>query len=98
MPRILSQTVPIAALTASERRVMLELLALEFLGVDERDFTRDLLEKDEVILLRRNDGSGDIVGFSTLMTMDLPVAGRRVKGIFSGDTAIREEFRNSLGF
>jgi len=77
---------------------MLGLLSLEFLGVRREDFTRDLEEKEVVMLLRKAEADGEIVGFSTLMVIDLPVEGRKVKGIFSGDTTVLPEYRSSIGF
>ena len=76
---------------------MFDLLSLEFLGTRREDFVRDLEEKDVVVLLRRESGAGEIVGFSTLMLLDLPVPGRKVKAVFSGDTTVLAEFRTSGG-
>lgn len=36
-----------------------------------------------------------VVGFSTLKTLDMNVAGRQVKGVFSGDTIIEEKYWGS---
>lgn len=98
MPKIFSHSKRIADLTQSERATMFGLLSLEFLGVDRQDFIRDLEEKDSVMLLRKEDLFGEIVGFSTLMLLDLPIVGRKVKAVFSGDTTVLEEYRSSTGF
>lgn len=98
MSKIFSQTKQIAELTLSERATMFGLLSLEFLGVSRQDFIRDLEEKEVVMLLRKEARDGEIVGFSTLMTFDLPIDGRKVKAIFSGDTTVLEEYRSSTGF
>lgn len=97
MPKILSQTKQIVDLTPSERATMFGLLSLEFLGARREDFIHDLEEKDVVVLLRRETCDGEIVGFSTLMLLDLPVSGRKVKAVFSGDTTVIPEFRSSGG-
>ena len=97
MPRVFRQTKPIAKLTSSERATMFGLLSLEFLGTCREDFIRDLEEKDVVALLRRESCDGEIVGFSTLMILDLPIDGRGVKPVFSGDTTVLPEFRSGGG-
>ena len=98
MAKIFSHTKRIADLTHSERATMLGLLSIEFLGVHREDFIRDLEEKDVVMLLRKESHDGEIVGFSTLMTIDLPVDGRKVKAVFSGDTTVLAVYRSSTGF
>lgn len=98
MPKIFSQTKLVVHLTPSERATMFGLLSLEFLGVSRHDFIRDLEEKEVVMLIRKESRDGEIVGFSTLMTLELPIIGRKVKAVFSGDTTILPEFRSSTGF
>lgn len=97
MPKIVSQTKQIAELTASERATMFGLLSLEFLGTRREDFIHDLEEKDAVALLRKESRDGEIVGFSTLMLLELPIDGRKVRAVFSGDTTVLPEFRSSGG-
>jgi hypothetical protein len=98
MSKIFSQTKRVVDLTPSERATMFGLLSLEFLGVSRHDFIRDLEEKEVVMLIRKESCDGEIVGFGTLMTLDLPIIGRKVKAVFSGDTTILPEFRSSTGF
>jgi len=97
MPKIVSQTKQIAELTPSERATMFGLLSLEFLGTRREDFIHDLEEKDSVALLRKDSRDGEIVGFSTLMLLELPIDGRKVRAVFSGDTTVLPEFRSSGG-
>lgn len=97
MSKIFSETRKVVDLTPSERSTMLGLLSIEFLGVRREDFDRDLKEKDVVMLLRKETCDGEIVGFSTLMVLDLPIEDRKVKGVFSGDTTVLEEYRSSNG-
>lgn len=94
MATIKSETKRVVDLTPSEKATMLGLLALEFLGTRREDFVRDLNEKEAVALLR-SGSSGEIVGFSTFMLLDLAVGGRKVKAVFSGDTTVLPEFRSS---
>lgn len=95
--KIYSETRKIDTLTKPELAAMLGLLSLEFLGVDRAQFLKDLEEKESVMLLRADDHKGDIVGFSTIMTLDLPVKNRKVKAIFSGDTTVLPHYRRSIG-
>ncbi len=97
MPKIFSQTKHITELTASEKATMFGLLSLEFLGTRREDFIHDLEEKDAVALLRKESCDGEIVGFSTFMLLDLPISGRKVKAVFSGDTTVLPDFRTSGG-
>lgn len=97
MPKIVSQTKQIVELTLSERATMFGLLSLEFLGIRREDFIHDLEEKDAVALLRKESRDGEIVGFSTLMLLELPIDGRKVRAVFSGDTTVLPEFRSSGG-
>ncbi len=97
MPKIVSQTKRVSDLTVSEKSTMFGLLSMEFLGATYIAFANDLKEKDSVALLRDGSISGEIVGFSTLMVLDLPIPGRKVKAVFSGDTTVLPEFRTSRG-
>jgi hypothetical protein len=97
MSQITSHTKAVSDLTASEKATMFGLLSLEFHGTSREDFVHDLKEKEAVALLRKDSERGEIVGFSTLMTLDLPLSKRKVKAIFSGDTTVLPEFRKSIG-
>lgn len=97
MSKIFSQTKRVVELTPSERATMFGLLSLEFLGARREDFIHDLEEKDAVALLHSQSCGGEIVGFSTFMLLDLPIEGRKVKAVFSGDTTVLPEFRTSGG-
>lgn len=70
------------------RRRMFELMSLYYEAIDERTFADDMLEKDVVIVLRRD---GEIVGFTTASYDDLEVAGRPIRLLFSGDTIVVPE-------
>lgn len=95
MPKIQSQTKAIRDCTASDRRQCYDLLLKEFDGVIWDDFDRDFSEKEYVMLLTIED---QIVGFSTLMFIDVEVGGQQKKLIFSGDTTVLREYRESFGF
>lgn len=97
MTHIVSQTRKVAACSEQDKKMFYRLLCHEFIGVSWDDFTRDFREKDAVMILRKEHSEGEIVGWSTLMTLTLVVSGREVRGIFSGDTAVLPEYRNSTG-
>jgi hypothetical protein len=97
MTHIVSQTKKVAACSEHEKETFYQLLCQGFLGVSWNDFTRDFQEKDAVMILRKEHCEGEIVGWSTLMVLTLAVPGKEVKGIFSGDTVVLPEYRNSTG-
>lgn len=98
MSKLFSETKPVTALSASELATMFGLLSLEFLGVSRHDFLRDLEEKESVLLLRTEHSYGEMVGFSTIMSFELPIASRKVMAVFSGDTTVLPQYRHSTGF
>ncbi|MDO8511932.1 MAG: hypothetical protein Q7S57_01560 [bacterium] len=98
MSKILGFTKTVEDLTVQETERMFWLLTRVFLGVDKEVFAHDLREKEVVMLLRRDLPNGEIVGFSTLMVLDLQVFGRSVMGVFSGDTVVVDACRCSAGF
>lgn len=57
-------------------------------------FLRDLSKKSGVILIHRKSDD-QIVGFSTLQFFDFQVDGKRVRGVFSGDTVVEKEYWGS---
>jgi hypothetical protein len=97
MSHIFSQTKAISACSRKEREAFYRLLCQGFLGVTWHDFIRDFEEKDAVIVLRKEHGEGEIVGWSTLMVLTLALPGEEVKGVFSGDTVVLPEYRSGTG-
>ena len=97
MVEIEHATVGVGSLTGRERGEMLLLMEKYYLGVERRTFERDLDEKEHVMLLRDRADGGRVVGFSTLMSLEVEVCGRPVRAIFSGDTVVEERFRRSRG-
>ena len=98
MTHIVSQTKKIAACSDQEKETFYRLLCQGFLGVSWHDFMRDFQEKDAVMILRKEQSEGEIVGWSTLMVLTLSLPGEEVKGVFSGDTIVLPEYRSSTGF
>jgi hypothetical protein len=102
MPHIYSETRKIAACSESEKEIFYRLLCRGFLGVTRQDFIRDFEEKDAVIVLRKEDSEGEVVGWSTLivLTLELPAGAKEVqevKAVFSGDTVVLPEYRSGVG-
>jgi hypothetical protein len=87
-------TVPIADLRPAEREQMFRLLSDSYLGVTREAFERDLAAKEHAILLR--SGEGEIVGFSSQVRLRIPLPGRSVVAVFSGDTFVSREHRGSF--
>jgi hypothetical protein len=77
-------------LSEFQRAQMLALMQLCYAGVSAERFTRDLEEKQYIILLsvRR---TGELVGFSTLRVAEDRMGGRPVELVYSGDTVIHPD-------
>jgi hypothetical protein len=97
MPHIFSETKKVAACSDDEKEIFYRLLCRGFLGVSRQDFIRDFEEKDAVMILRKEDRTGEVVGWSTLMVLDLALPTEEVKAVFSGDTVVLPEYRNGIG-
>ena len=95
-PRLSADVIPRERVTPSDRDDMYRLLAAYFQNTSVQQFARDLAEKDTVILLRDPEDAR-VVGFSTLMKIEITIGNRSVVGFFSGDTIIaREHWGSSL--
>lgn len=81
-------------LNGSDRDAMYALMDRVYDGVERDRFESDLAAKDEVILLRAENGT--IGGFSTQHFLHVQVDGRTVRGVFSGDTVIAPEHWGSM--
>lgn len=56
-----------------------------------KTFKNDLDKKNGAFILRKKT-TGEIVGFSTLLEMKMIINGKKVRGVFSGDTIVEEEY------
>ena len=65
---------------------MYDLLINHFDSVTAENFSSDLAEKDEVLLLE--DDAGELRGFSTLKVWDEELDGELLQILFSGDTIV----------
>jgi hypothetical protein len=94
---IFSQTKSVSACSPEEKETFYCLLCQGFLGVTWHDFVRDFLEKEAVMILRKEHAEGEIVGWSTLTVLTLVLPDEKVKAVFSGDTVVLPEYRSGTG-
>jgi hypothetical protein len=90
---LVSSTIPIEKLTAQNRTDMLRLMQEYYQDVLPEQFTADLEAKNWIIMLH---SGAELGGFSTQSLRELELDGRGVRVLFSGDTIIAEQYRNSL--
>ncbi len=93
---MLNETKMVKNLTKEEIKTFHNLMQIEFDGVDWNQFVHDLREKQFVMILKSEEC--EIVGFSTLMEIDMFMGKEKIKILFSGDTTIKQEYRDSFGF
>ncbi|MBR1898227.1 MAG: hypothetical protein IJ825_05030 [Oscillospiraceae bacterium] len=79
---------PASLCTEAEIQAMYALMEVHYDNTDPAVFRRDLHDKDYVLLLHEG---GEIVGFTTQKLVTVPLNGRKVQGVFSGDTIIRRD-------
>ncbi len=84
-------TVARESLTEPQRAQMLALMQVCYAGVSAERFTRDLADKQYVILLSSRR-TGELVGFSTLRVSREQEGERPVEVVFSGDTVIHPDY------
>jgi hypothetical protein len=82
---------PISSVSVSHIRQMYELYEQYYENTSLDIFLKDLSKKSGVILVERTSND-QLVGFSTQTFLDLKVDGKRVRGIFSGDTVIEKAY------
>lgn len=80
---------PVSEYTPEEIRAMYLLMEKFYNNTEEEVFRRDFFDKDYCLALyHETDG---LVGFTTQKVMEIEVEGRRIQGMFSGDTIIHKE-------
>lgn len=87
------RVVSLSDLDASLKDSMFALMH-QFYFAEKRAFLNDLGNKTTVILLEDNDGT--LQGFTSVALFDLPLNGRQLKVLFSGDTIVHPDFWGSL--
>lgn len=92
--QLVASTVRIKKLKRHEVENMYKLFNEYYDNHSLETFERDLYEKNHVILLRDKIDKS-LQGFSTLLRVPLKKSGRKVLGVYSGDTVIRKEYWGS---
>ena len=95
MKELQSEIAPAKRVLARYADQLYDLYASCYDGTDAKRFRADLEEKQWVILLR-DLGTGDVVGFSTQLLIDAEINQQRVHALFSGDTIIHPRYWGSL--
>lgn len=86
------QVVRVGDITSSRRAEMFALMVSYYEGIDRATFDADLDEKDWVIQILDEETQG-LLGFSTQMLLQVRVAGRSIRALFSGDTIVDRDAR-----
>lgn len=81
---------PICEFGETEISDMYSLMSEFYDNTDESVFRRDFFDKDYCLVLYNEDGK--VVGFTTQKVMELDIDGRKIHGIFSGDTIIHKDY------
>lgn len=90
--KLKASVISIKGLNLPEKSRMFNIYSKYYENADREKFEKDLFNKDKVIVLRSQSDS-KIQGFSTLKHVNLILkSGKKVRGIFSGDTIIEKEF------
>lgn len=95
MKSLQSEIAPAKPVLARFGEQLYGLYASSYDGADRARFRADMEEKQWVILLREA-GSENIVGFSTQLLLEVEVNRRAVSALFSGDTIIDPRYWGSL--
>lgn len=85
---------PIEKISVRQLRQMYQLFQKYYDNTDLDTFSRDMSRKTGVFVIE-DLSINRIVGFSTYVSMSMEVAGRRARGIFSGDTILEKEYWGS---
>ncbi len=84
------EVLPLSDYSESDISAMYRLMSEFYDNTDECVFRRDFFDKDYCLSLRAE--TGELVGFTTQKLLGLDVDGKRINGIFSGDTIIHKEY------
>ena len=91
MPSVFAEFKTIPTLSSVEIERMYAIFSKYYINHNREQFTSDLFEKDQVILLRDSQQK-TIQGFSTLLKVDLKPFGYQATGIYSGDTVLEKDY------
>lgn len=91
--RVKSAILQVNELTAATQSAMLCLMQEHYQNIEPLQFEKDLKKKDQVILLT---AGGKLCGFSTQVLHEHIFRGTMYQILFSGDTIVHSQHRNSL--
>ncbi len=89
--RLEARTIPLQMLSDKQINEMFNVYHKYYASVTKEVFVSDLSNKNHVIVLT-DKIDGEIKGFSTILDYHFNLEGKRVKGVFSGDTIIEKEY------
>lgn len=89
--QLIAKITPVKEITISQIEEMHTLFNRYYDNAEFKQFKTDLLDKDHVIILYKK-GTPYIKGFSTIKTLNTMVNGKKVRGMYSGDTVVDKEF------
>lgn len=89
--RLEARTIPLEMLSEKQINEMFNVYHKYYASVTKEVFVSDLSNKNHVIVLT-DKIDGEIKGFSTILDYHFNLEGKRVKGVFSGDTIIEKEY------
>jgi len=89
--RLFSKTILVKDLSEKNIQQMYEVYEKYYGEVSKEVFSTDLLKKNHVIILI-DKVDHTIKGFSTILDYHFELGGKKVKGVFSGDTIIEKEY------
>jgi hypothetical protein len=95
MKELQSEVAPAKRVLARYAEQLYDLYASCYDGTDPVRFRADLEEKQWVILLREVE-TGNVVGFSTQLLIDVKINQQPVQALFSGDTIIHPRYWGSF--
>lgn len=88
----IGQLVPVSEITNDHRDKMFVLMNRYYKNMARTTFDVDLSEKQWVIQIV-DSASNELLGFSSQVLMDVPVGGRTIRALFSGDTIVKSDLR-----
>jgi hypothetical protein len=91
MTKLYAEIVPVHQLSGQDHHRMLSLMITYYDSISLDQFLLDLSKKNAVIILR-DSVQNQIQGFSTLLDVQFKTQGKIIRGAFSGDTIINQEY------
>ena len=91
---VYARYLPINRVSVIEVQQMYRIFESYYAHTDLDTFLRDMSKKSGVILIRTR-GDHQVVGFSTIVNMAMPIGRLQSRGVFSGDTIVEKAYWGS---